>query len=505
MNARNPNLAEWLIPTLAQGMERDENGIRDEEGPDFFAVGFQEMIPLHLSLLGLTKLTLDNHDDQIKRVLETHVAKTAKKNLQAQRETYTLLSKKVLGGIVLLVYARDRTMTNKVVEVRVGSAACGIFGRMGNKGAVGCRVVIDENRVEGEELEEGEEEEDDEDDEDDGNDDESELSSITKRRRRKEVTRFEPTVFTFVTSHLAAHDHGLERRNRDWQSIVERLVFTQDELSTEFQPRKAYVGSKGKIEGEQVYDTSYLFYFGDLNYRISIKEPKALPLHVLSHKIINDLDDLLLHDSLRQQQNKGKTLHGLKEGPITFRPTYKYKPGTISEFKKFTKRVPGWTDRILFATWADGQAGAGYINKKVKKGRSSRRDEIGKEDNGGSGLVQKKRKGVKVELYRSIMEFTGSDHKPVTAIVSLPRQPKPSRKNPSTALRLVLPAPFTIDKHWRRAQLIGFLLDRFVGFFWSLFMLAGFGKNAGFGFANVTVTGLALWYYSELAMKFLPL
>lgn len=46
MNARNPNLAEWLIPTLAQGMERDENGIRDEEGPDFFAVGFQEMIPL---------------------------------------------------------------------------------------------------------------------------------------------------------------------------------------------------------------------------------------------------------------------------------------------------------------------------------------------------------------------------------------------------------------------------------------------------------------------------
>lgn len=97
----------------------------------------------------------------------------------------------------------------------------------------------------------------------------------------------------------------------------------------------------------------------------------------------------------------------------------KYKPGTISEFKKFTKRVPGWCDRILYATWADGPAGAGLIKKATTtKSKSSKE------------LVEKKRKGVKVEIYKSIMEFTGSDHKPVRlpslSLSLLPPSPPPS-------------------------------------------------------------------------------
>lgn len=41
MDARNPDLAAWLIPTL-DASTKDANG----EAPDFFAVGFQEMIAL---------------------------------------------------------------------------------------------------------------------------------------------------------------------------------------------------------------------------------------------------------------------------------------------------------------------------------------------------------------------------------------------------------------------------------------------------------------------------
>ena len=101
-----------------------------------------------------------------------------------------------------------------------------------------------------------------------------------------------------------------------------------------------------------------------------------------------------------------------------------------------------------------------------------------------------KRKGAKVELYRSVMQFTKSDHKPVassssssqsshlisgvqvTAIIALPRHPKGAR-----ALRLPFAAPFLIDPLWRQKQLVGWLLDRFVGFFWCLLMLAGFNRN----------------------------
>lgn len=281
----------------------------------------------------------------------------------------------------------------------------------------------------------------------------------------------------------------------------------------------------------------------DLNYRISTKTPRSLPVHVLAHKIINEQEELLTHDQLRQEQSAGRTLHGLKEGAITFRPTCacrlsvhaadsatdKYKPGTVSEFKKFTKRVPGWCDRILFATWADGSAGAGTIKKAAKaskKGvakqlltrRSSRfRDDEDEDEDEApqeeKKLVEKKRKGVKVEYYKSIMSFTGSDHKPVrthvrrrrfadprqvTALVSLPRSPKPSKNSAPSALRLVLAAPFAIDPTWRRRQSMGRALDRFVGFFWCLFMLLGFNKNAGLGFGNFTAAAIAAWYYQEV-------
>lgn len=159
----------------------------------------------------------------------------------------------------------------------------------------------------------------------------------------------------------------------------------------------------------------------DLNYRISTKSPKPLPLHLISHKLINDLPSLLAQDQLTQELSAGHTLHHLREGHVTFKPTYvlplpptaplilarryKYKPGTVSEFKKFTKRVPGWCDRVLFATWADGEEGAGTIVKKKKKGVEEGDEKVAK------------RKGARVELYRSLMEFTQSDHKPVRSFL----------------------------------------------------------------------------------------
>lgn len=102
----------------------------------------------------------------------------------------------------------------------------------------------------------------------------------------------------------------------------------------------------------------------DLNYRISTKTPKPLALHLISHKILNDLPALLAQDQLRQQQALGRTLHHLREGPIAFVPTYKFVPGTLDTYKKFTKRVPGWCDRVLFATWADGEGGSPPPPKK---------------------------------------------------------------------------------------------------------------------------------------------
>lgn len=261
-------------------------------------------------------------------MIESNLAPSphTRSSTQSTQETYTLLSKAVLGGIVLLVYARDKTVTKAVVEVRVARAACGIFRVMGNKGAVGVRVTIDENPRAG--LEQGEDSEDEEeDDEEDGSEISSLVKKSSKRGGKKERSVLPPEVFTFVTTHLAAHDHGLARRAEDYESIVSRLIFTPTSLSPHF-PLPPFLPSS--IQSAQMYDTSYLFFFGDLNYRINIKEPKSLALHVLSHKIINEGEELLKHDTLRQEQEKGRTLQGLKEGVITFRPTCSSFPSSHS-------------------------------------------------------------------------------------------------------------------------------------------------------------------------------
>lgn len=205
----------------------------------------------------------------------------------------------------------------------------------------------------------------------------------------------------------------------------------------------------------------------DLNYRLSLKQPRPLPLHLISHKIQSDIPSLFTQDTLRLEQSAGRTLHHLREGPITFLPTYKFKVGTVDTYKSFKKRVPGWTDRILYATWADGPHGAGtYVVRET--------------DERTGQVVERtaKRKSARVESYTSVMEFVQSDHKPVTAVIALPRHPKP-REGGSHQRQLRLPnkSPFKIDSTWRRKKWIGWVLDRIVGYLWCLIMLAGFNRD----------------------------
>lgn len=200
-------------------------------------------------MLGLTKTALNEHDYKLKAAIESHAAVTSSTSkTQALPETYTLMAKKVLGGIALLVYTRDLTITNKVVDVRVATAACGVFRLMGNKGGVGVRISVDDIS-------------------DSGDEEEEEVIREPSESHLEEKDSTGNTVYTFVTAHLAAHDHGLQRRNEDYRSIVERLVFSHDGPSEFYQPSRsknvykslenATVSDAGGI---QIYDTSYRKY-----------------------------------------------------------------------------------------------------------------------------------------------------------------------------------------------------------------------------------------------------
>jgi hypothetical protein len=53
----------------------------------------------------------------------------------------------------------------------------------------------------------------------------------------------------------------------------------------------------------------------------------------------------------RKQMAAGAIFHGLREGPLAFRPTYKFDkgvPGDMAYDSSEKRRVPAWTDRVFF-------------------------------------------------------------------------------------------------------------------------------------------------------------
>lgn len=122
------------------------------------------------------------------------------------------MARRAIGGIALLVYARDETVATRVKDVQVNTVGCGVFGLLGNKGAVGIRVTLRETAA---------------------------ASEVDNAGEAAESS------WTFVSAHLAAHQDQNEARSNDWRSIVERLVF-QD----------AGGGAA------QIFETGHLFFFG---------------------------------------------------------------------------------------------------------------------------------------------------------------------------------------------------------------------------------------------------
>jgi hypothetical protein len=334
-------------------------------------------------------------------------------------------------------------------------------------------------------------------------------------------------ILTFVSAHLAAHDHNVLRRNQDWQQIVQRMVFEpssvqklpilQDPSQKPLNPndmaalkqqhkKLTQAGKTSKKtaaldkKSYTLYDTTHLFIFGDLNHRLSLgkseldsikgsneKDAAKLTKETLAKALeIGDWSSLAKHDQLTYQRlaNPPKAFHGLTEVPIAeadIPPTYKYtvsRPGKQTKKKNAgitsaalegntlsKKRIPGWTDRIL---WASAPA---------------------KDDND--------RHGVEVEFYRSIMQYTHSDHKPITTLLRLPA-PSSSSKDSSPALLTSL-NPYEPLSSTQRLVLStsGLVLDRLVGYIWSLLLLAGGGSLAG-GLIEVFVIGVVTaWWFSQ--------
>lgn len=234
--------------------------------------------------------------------------------------------------------------------------------------------------------------------------------------------------FTFVSAHLAPMEDAVERRNQDYEDIAKGLVFqsesspkpiAQDEQEEDAPLLEGLSETSSSTLG--MYSTSYLFIGGDLNYRTSTSKPTAEDVKnfpIMSGDPADPRHYSLFRfkDQLTQQLQAKKTLHGLKEAPITFPPTYKYQESTAplgpEGWRWATHRWPSWCDRIL------------YLDLP-------------------STMLPAK---INVHKYAALPLFATSDHRGVALSLSIPLTAIVA-PNPSEDLRDA--PPFTTDPEWK--------------------------------------------------------
>ncbi|KAK7174007.1 hypothetical protein R3I93_003743 [Phoxinus phoxinus] len=181
----------------------------------------------------------------------------------------------------------------------------------------------------------------------------------------------------FLNCHLPAHMENTDQRMEDFESILQQQQFEG----------QAAMG---------VLDHDLVFWFGDLNFRI-----EDLEMQVVKSAIDNNkLSILWEKDQLNMAKGSESVLEGFHEGPIKFPPTYKFDVGTDTYDTSGKKRKPAWTDRILWRL----RPTAAVSNSVSKRGSMT-------------GLTSGTR--VSQHFYRSHMEYTVSDHKPVSSIFTL--------------------------------------------------------------------------------------
>ncbi|CAO2188260.1 unnamed protein product [Urochloa humidicola] len=215
---------------------------------------------------------------------------------QEQQGVFRCVVSKQMVGIFVSVWARSG-LCRHVRHAGVARVGAGVFGRLGNKGAVSARFLL------------------------------------------------HGTSFCFVCCHLASGGDrgGALRRNANATDILSRTSFVHS--SGGGAPASPDLPKK-------ILDHDRVVLLGDLNYRISMDDGEARQL-VRARK----WGMLLENDELQLELSKGRQFDGWREGHVTFAPTYKYHRNSDQFFwcagggaggRDKKHRAPAWCDRILW-------------------------------------------------------------------------------------------------------------------------------------------------------------
>ena len=318
-----------LIPT--------GTAINSETPPDIVSVSLQEV---DMSATALIKEETEAATPWVSKMRELIGADYDRSD--AVCPYYPLVTKQLVGLLSFLFV--KKTLMRQIKDVQVSVVATGAMGTMANKGAIGVRVVIN------------------------------------------------LTAILFINAHLAAGQESTKKRNEDIATILSELKFqaqggvdsgastTPDSGSDAANAQETDVSTTdADVVTAKQHDV--IFVSGDLNYRIDVTYEEACEMI-----IHNDLAGLLKQDQLKKEMRAPHTpWEKFTDIPVAFMPTYRFDIGTCTYDTSDKKRIPAFTDRILY--WA----------------RSRRYQDA-----------------IRVLSMQSFPVISSSDHKPVRAIVQAP-------------------------------------------------------------------------------------
>ncbi|XP_022618398.1 inositol polyphosphate 5-phosphatase K-like [Seriola dumerili] len=185
----------------------------------------------------------------------------------------------------------------------------------------------------------------------------------------------------FLNCHLAAHMNYALQRVDEFEYILEAQDFDITDTP-------------------HVLDHKVVFWFGDLNFRIADHG-----LHFLRSSINSGRLNLLWSkDQLITMKKKEPFLQEFEEGPLNFKPTYKFDRNSDTYDTSGKKRKPAWTDRILWR-----------IKPKTPPSEDDDERASTSTDDGQDEYPIL----VTQDKYTSEMSYGVSDHKPVIATFNL--------------------------------------------------------------------------------------
>ncbi|KAI6088399.1 DNase I-like protein [Hypoxylon rubiginosum] len=439
--------------------------------PELVVISIQEMAPMAQAFIGSYVLSpyFQRYESAVNIAAAKFVAEEERQHRPKDRP-YTLVTTRNVGMTGIMMFAREPAAVRNLQATEVGFGA----GDLANKGAVGLRTLYE--------------------------------------RRGADGRIIASTELTFVSAHLEAMEWNLERRNKNWESIVSGLLFEDpkkiaerpslhptlhdSEDSSEGQSLLRRDSTEKALHDISIYKPgSHLFVAGDLNYRLSKTAPAPGSIFPeIDPESPNYYPNFLTRDQLTAEKGANRTLHGLSEAPIEFPPTYKLdslpksKPQTelgrigdeeddVDEVKWSwaRHRWPGWCDRILFLDipwWARED-----VNKDAK---------------------------MKITTYDALPAVRSSDHRPVFLRLDIPMLDPDSLAPTQSAYEreqrdagwtgFVNPRiklPFSVDfRSWEHRAMVK-KWESTIG--WS--MLISQSKQGIMVFITVLLVGLGAWWY----------